>query len=186
MGEENVDEVGEEERPCDGDSAEEEEGCEEKGDGEGVAEDDKGLEAALEGDGERGEVDAGGDKWLAGSMEKRGRRGRTGSSPSQSRPFFHSEAPRAAFLGAIYAFASPGRMEAGHSSGVRHPCLDTSQQRLWSSPSPWTCHSYAMNCSSYAPFSRGFLGHRLRLGRHIELARSGLSSAQCLDSLLLH
>lgn len=58
LGEEDVDEVGEEEGPSDRDGAEEKEGGEEEGYAEGVCEDDEGLEAPLEWDGEGGEVDA--------------------------------------------------------------------------------------------------------------------------------
>jgi len=57
-GEEEVEDVGEEEGPEEGDGTEEEEGGEEDGDGEGVPEDDKGLEPAFERDVEGGEADA--------------------------------------------------------------------------------------------------------------------------------
>ena len=69
LGEEDVEEVGEEEGPCYGDCANEEEGCKEEGHGERVGEDDEGLEAALERDGERGEVDAGGGRESAQYVE---------------------------------------------------------------------------------------------------------------------
>ena len=50
VGEEDVEGVGEEERPEEGDAAEEEEGAEEEGHAESVHEDDEGLEPAFEGD----------------------------------------------------------------------------------------------------------------------------------------
>jgi hypothetical protein len=88
LGEEDVEEVGDEERPGDGDCAEEEEDCEEERDAEGMAQNNEGLEAALEGDGEGREVDTVRATGLVGMAERKGENGHTGSFPSLFRLSF--------------------------------------------------------------------------------------------------
>jgi len=88
LGEEDVEEVGDEERPGDGDCTEEEEDCEEERDAEGMAQNNEGLEAALEGDGEGREVNTVRATGLVGMAERKGENWHTGSFPSLFRLSF--------------------------------------------------------------------------------------------------